>query len=337
MPSRSANQPKHALAFDPDWELAHELRMLLDARFLGALHADLREQLGPDPAASTLFQLGFLHGLRDAARALREESPGHAGDRAGVPSAPRLAMDLAPAEDGGVACSTALRGGWPEQHEAVARVARLGASAEPACHLSAGYTSGWLSGVLERDVLAFEVACAARGEDACRFEVQEASVWSRQVECAQRERARAFPFSPLRILVAREIEADAAVSAASSYDSETAAIHVWGPVMILPFAGVEESMEAVALIGRDPEVRQVSVVLLDLADAILDEAWGAMALERMLEAIEGWGAEAILTGVSPLSERVVADLEREHLIVRKDLPDAIAFAFQVAATQGRVL
>ena len=336
MPSRSSSRSAPALAFDPDWELAHELRMLLDARFLGALHADLREQLGADAAAGTLFQLGFLHGLRDAARALRDEPCANAGDRAGAPAAPRLAMDLAPVEDE-AACETTLRGGWPEQHEAVARVARLGASAEPACHLSAGYTSGWLSGVFERDVLAFELTCAARGEEACRFEAREAGAWSRRDAPELRARVRSFPFSSLRVVVAREIEAEAAVSAASSYDPEAAAIHVWGPVMILPFAGIEESMEALGLIGRDPEARQVSVVLVDLADAILDEAWGAMALERMLEAIEGWGAEPILTGVSPLSERVVADLEREHLIVRKDLPDAIAYAFQIASTQGRVL
>jgi hypothetical protein len=51
--------------------------------------------------------------------------------------------------------------------------------------------------------------------------------------------------------------------------------------------------------------------------------------------VAGWGAEPILTGISPLSEPVVADLEKTHLVMRKDLPAAIAAAFQIAEAQRR--
>jgi hypothetical protein len=53
----------------------------------------------------------------------------------------------------------------------------------------------------------------------------------------------------------------------------------------------------------------------------------------VLDAVEGWGAEPLLTGISPLSERAVADLEKTHLVIRKDLPEAIAAAFQIAEAQ----
>ena len=45
--------------------------------------------------------------------------------------------------------------------------------------------------------------------------------------------------------------------------------------------------------------------------------------------------EPLLTGISPLSERAVGDLERTHLVIRKDLPEAIASAFQIAEAQRR--
>ena len=53
--------------------------------------------------------------------------------------------------------------------------------------------------------------------------------------------------------------------------------------------------------------------------------------------IEAWGAEPVLAGVSPLSERVVAELEHAHLVVRKDLPQAIAAAFVIAQAQQRLV
>ena len=77
------------------------------------------------------------------------------------------------------------------------------------------------------------------------------------------------------------------------------------------------------------------VVVVDLAGAIIDEGFGAAALEQVLDSVEATGAEPILTGISPLSEAAVADIERAHLVIRKDLPDAIATAFQIAEALRR--
>ena len=103
--------------------------------------------------------------------------------------------------------------------------------------------------------------------------------------------------------------------------------------MVVPFRSGEEGLHAVEMLSRDPSTVDVRVVVVDLAGCELDENFGAAALEQVLETIVLWGAEALLTGVSTLSEAVVEGLEAQHLLIRKDLPEAIATAFQIAEAQ----
>jgi hypothetical protein len=103
--------------------------------------------------------------------------------------------------------------------------------------------------------------------------------------------------------------------------------------MVIPFQGGEGALNAVELIGRDPAARDVSVVVVDLSGAVIDEAFDAIALEQLVELIEAWGAEVVFAAVSPLSEAAIADLERQPLLIQKDLAEAIAAAFQLANAQ----
>jgi hypothetical protein len=107
--------------------------------------------------------------------------------------------------------------------------------------------------------------------------------------------------------------------------------------MVIPFCGPDEALQALDLIGRDPSARHVSVVVVDLSGAIVDEAFGAVALEQLVEGVEGIGAEVVFAGVGDLSAPVVADLSRPPLLVVKDLHSAIATAFQVACAQRSVV
>lgn len=318
-----------ALGIDLEGSLLEEPRFLTDAAFLGALHAELLGTLGAGEHAAVLRQLGFARGLFDASRLVREIAPGPALP-ASAPVPARVAMRLAPAAPraGGIA----FRGVWPEGHEAQSIVAALGAASVPACFASAGYTSGWLSGVLGLDILALETRCAATGARACRFEAREASAWgARRAEAARA--ADALPFAALRELVARRLAALPEPPRAQGFERGSPAIHVWGPVMVVPFAGADESLRALELIAHDRDARGVRVVIVDLAGAIIDEGFGALALERILDAVTSLGAEPILAGVSPLSMGVVGELERAHALVHKDLPEAIAAGFQIAAAQ----
>ena len=109
-------------------------------------------------------------------------------------------------------------------------------------------------------------------------------------------------------------------------------MHVWGPVMVVPYAG-DQTAVAVEAVSRQPAAAGVTVVVVDLQGAIVDDGFGAVALERVVEVIESHGAEAVLAGLSPLSARVVAGLGHEPIATRKDLRSAIALAFQIAESQ----
>jgi hypothetical protein len=326
------------LLVDPRDELARESRLLCDPRLLGALHAEFSERLGLDGAAATLLQLGYFHGLKDGLGVLRfgflEPSRPAVGARL---SSPRLAIRLDAKAPGSTRGAIEFAGSWPEHHEAEARSALLGGSTEPSCFLSAGYTSGWLSGLHETELVAVETSCASRGDPCCAFVAREPLVWLSGEAAPGRASVRALPFSELRRCVERELAESALPAEPCAFDPDSPAVHVWGPVMVLPFSGTDECLRAIDLIGRDPAAGEVSVVVLDLSGAVIDEGFGAVALENVLDAIEAWGAEPILAGVSPLSERVVGELQGSHLVVRKDLPLAIASAFQIAHAQRRFL
>jgi hypothetical protein len=318
--------PRIVVALELDRELQDDARLLVDPRFHAALRLELATRLPAPELAAALVQLGFLRGWRDAAGAL--SGSGFLGGGPGRATPALVAMRLGACAPGG---PVELPGVWPEAFEAEAVLGATRRVDAPACHLSSGYTSGWLSRLFHADLLALETHCVARGDETCRFRVREAARWAEsEGDPAIRALLIAVPFRALRDAGSR---ADAGVppdAAEGAFDRESPAVHVWGPVMVIPFSGADETLRAVELIGRDAGARAVSVVVVDLAGALVDEAFGAAALERVLEAIAGWGAEAILTGVSPLSERAVAGIDAPHLVVRKDLDATIAAALQVA-------
>jgi anti-anti-sigma regulatory factor len=319
-----------ALGLDLESTLNEEPHFLLDVCFLGALHSELVEHLGCDEAHATLFQLGLLHGLRDAALVLRAGFGGSPLELpAASPATPRLAIRLAP-NPAVPADKFEIRGSWPERHEAEAYRTAVGSGTCPTCYVSSGYTSGWLSGIFDSDVLAVEVECSANGDAACQFIARETAVWRDTSDPRISRLLDGLPFPAFRQLVARHLESTPEPDRQEAFEAGAAVVHVWGPVMVIPFSSPEESLHALELIGRDPGARDVRVVIIDLSGAIIDEGFGAVALEQILDAIERWGAEPILAGISPLSARIIEDMERTHLVIHKDLPEAIAAGFQIA-------
>jgi hypothetical protein len=322
-----------ALGLDLADTLREEPRFLTDAAFIGALHLELRERLGPGDARAALLQLGFLHGLRDALELVTRGM--RSGAATGTTARPRLtlALDSAPGARG-----EPLRGAYRDGIEARAVQSALGVQPHATCALTSGYASGWLSGLFDADLLANESACAAAGHARCEFVARTPEDWSEAGE--EPDDVARLPFSPLRDLVARHLAAqpdEAGDGPSGAIERSAPVIHVWGPVMVIPYSGADETISGLDLIRRDPGAREVRVVVVDLAGAIVDESFGALELERVLETIERLGAEPILTGIAPLSERTVAGLEVSHLVVQKDLPAAIAAAFQIADAMRRAL
>jgi hypothetical protein len=318
------------LGFDLEGLLSREPRLLLEAEFLGTLRVELEERLGGEAAAAALLQLGFLHGYCDALAVLQTGFAPLEPPSQGKVASTRLAIRLAPPKD-----RLEWTGIWPEAPEARTRPADAAPPAAPACHASAGYTSGWLSGILGADLLAIEDGCRALGHAECSFVARRIDAWRAAGDARARAALDALSFPALRELAARHVPIPELPANGERYEPGSPVIHVWGPVMVLPFAGSDECLRSLDLLGRDPGARAVRVVIVDLSGAVIDEGFGAASLEQVLDAVEGWGAEPILTGISPLSERAVADLEKTHLVIRKDLPEAIASAFQIAEAQRR--
>ena len=57
-----------ALGFGPDSVLMSEPKLFVDLPFLAALQRELMNELGGEDTERTLFHIGAIHGLRDAAR-----------------------------------------------------------------------------------------------------------------------------------------------------------------------------------------------------------------------------------------------------------------------------
>ena len=332
-----------ALGFGPDSPLMTEPKLFMDGAFLSALQAEMEDKLGAHEAGITLFQIGLIHGLRDALRISDMQGGATPGAPLLVELAP-LAMRLGALES--QPPGLRLAGSWPDRNEAEARLAKLGRSPEPACSLSAGYTSGWLSGTLELDMLALECSCAAAGGASCSFVARETEAWIAEGNERALELMRRASIASLRDAArVGQRQAPPGLQAFGAQleslpedcDPDDPAVHVWGPVIVMPFTEMDTALETVEMLGRDPSLRGVRVVVLDLGGAVIDEGFGAAGLERLIEEVEAWGAEIILTGISPLSEQVVAELQASHLLSRKDLPEAIAYAFQIAEAQRHLL
>jgi hypothetical protein len=327
-PGRQLEEKLSRLGLDLGGMLAREPRVLLNADFLGSLHGELEEQLGSEGARTLLLQLGFVHGLCDALVVLRTGFAPLEPPCQGKAAATNLAIRLAAPRG-----LPEWSGSWPEALEARALRGSGEPLAVPTCYASAGYTSGWLSGILDADVLALEHSCRGADQSECGFLAREAAAWRASGDERASALLDALPFEALRQLAAQHLPAADESPDGERYEPGSPVIHVWGPVMVLPFAGSDECLRSLELLGRDPGARAVRVVVVDLSGAMIDEGFGAASLEQVLDAVEGWGAEPLLTGISPLSERAVADLEKTHLVIRKDLPAAIAAAFQIADAQ----
>jgi hypothetical protein len=239
------------------------------------------------------------------------------------------------------AAAIEIPGSWPECYEADSRLARLGPAETPSCVLSAGYTSGWLSGTLDADILAIEHTCMASGAACCGFHAREVEAWRAMPDAKVHEWLTRIDFGRFREAASRRRpvprfrELPPEPAAAPQFDADAPVVHVWGPVMVLPYTGPDDALRTLETLARDPGIGAVRAVVIDLRDAVLDEGFAALALEQLIESIEAWGAEPILSRVSSLSEGVVRGIESARLLLRKDLPDAIAAAFQIAEAQRR--
>ena len=201
-------KPGSRMPFDPEAVLLNDAGLLLNIHFAKALFEELRRARGAPHAENALIQIGCLHGLRDAERA-NKKAFGSSGPAGAAASAPALAVELRGTPEFGTAGALEIHGTWPERTEATGRLSADGPAGAPACAVSAGYTSGWLSGILETDVVVLETRCSAAGDATCEFVAREAGEWLSRDEMRGRAVAEALPIVELRRALA-ELAADGA-------------------------------------------------------------------------------------------------------------------------------
>ncbi len=154
-----------AMGFGPETLLLSEPRIFMSTRFLASLLVEIEDELEALGARRALFQIGLLFGLRDAYRLAQAEAYTVQNS---VAESTLLAIRFGQRAAASAAGEIEIPGSWPEHYEAESRLSRLGPEEVPCCALSAGYTSGWLSGNLETDIFVVENQCRACGTTPVR-------------------------------------------------------------------------------------------------------------------------------------------------------------------------
>jgi DNA-binding NtrC family response regulator len=178
------------LDFRPDQGIIrlHEQRVvILSAAALGLLRKELVDTLGVDTARRLLLRFGYADGYHDAV-SLRDRSawPGpvdilRAGAQLhtleGIVRSEVVTVEHDP-ETG----RFMEEAEWHDSYEAEQHLHHYGPSADPVCWSLVGYTSGYASACLGREVYFRETTCAGQGHERCIVVGRDADSWGDAVD-----------------------------------------------------------------------------------------------------------------------------------------------------------
>lgn len=258
---------------------------------LRMLHEHCFGSLDRSEAASVLFALGYTEGRVDALQVLG----GFLGERPPEArfSGPGLSLLMQPDD---MAQHAPFQGSLRASVEAELHVESLGSGAQPVCFASAGYASGWYGGLYSQSILIRERNCSAHGAGACDFDAR----------LADPEKLIAVGPGLEELVCLGELNAHAETLLSNvdcegamlgRFDPLSPAAHIWGPVMILPYSGQADSIDALLSAETDFGAERVRVVVLDLTGAQIDPL-EAEGLSRLLDLATGMGIEPVLVGCS---------------------------------------
>ena len=310
------------LGFAPNAPLMNEPHVLVDPRYVHRLRRQLAKTLGSQAARRVESQIGLFHGLREGRRAVGGPLRPVA-EQPGIPSVAVTVLGRSGHRD------QTVRGRWARTVE-TAGAARASGDMEPGdCLLTAGYTSGWLSEIHGSSIVAVETSCRSRGDAFCAFDARPAEQWRARGDARAVRLARDLPFETFRGLLRDRPESSAAA------DTAVATAYAWGPVLILPF---QPSPVGLGPLEPVPGVRVVVVDFCGLAFDRENPSGDAMtrlhsSLEALLDSLVSWGVEPVLAALpAPLASRLGQLRGAPHL-VRPNLAEALAAAFQIARSQ----
>ncbi len=178
------------LDFRPDQGIIrlHEQRVvILSAAAMGLLRKELVDTLGIETARRVLIRFGFADGYHDAVN-LRERSQWSTpleGLRSGAmlhTLAGIVRADVRRADFDPDTGRFEEEVTWHESFEAEQHLHHYGKGPAPVCWSLVGYSSGFVSACLGREVYFREQACAGQGQKQCTAIGRDAKSWGADIE-----------------------------------------------------------------------------------------------------------------------------------------------------------
>ena len=194
--SRDDTPPRHGLHlaelldFRPDQGVIrlHEQRVvILSAAAMGLMRKELVDTLGPETARRVLLRFGFADGYHDAVN-LRERSNWSSpvdGLRAGailhtLEGIVRADVRHVEYDEETGHFEEEVR--WHDSYEAEQHVHHYGKSSGPVCWSLVGYSSGFVSACLGKEIYFREIACMGQGERHCSAVGRDVNGWGTEAE-----------------------------------------------------------------------------------------------------------------------------------------------------------
>ncbi|NUR53466.1 MAG: sigma 54-interacting transcriptional regulator [Acidobacteria bacterium] len=178
------------LDFRPDQGVIrlHEQRVVvLSAAAMGLMRKELVDTLGLDAARRVLLRFGFADGYHDAVN-LRARSDWRSptdGLRAGAMLHTLegiVRADVRRVDYDEKTGRFEEEVSWHDSYEAEQHVHHFGRSSAPVCWSLAGYSSGFVSAWLGKEIYFREIACTAQGERHCSAVGRDLESWETEAE-----------------------------------------------------------------------------------------------------------------------------------------------------------
>jgi len=303
---------------------------LEDAQTLSTLRRQVFETVGPTDGPGILYSLSFCEGMIDGLRVMR----GYSAAGGPRPGAVGALLPIVFRPEGGM-LESHFGGSLRRSIEAGLHRCEYPSASGPICFVSQGYAAGWYSSILGETILVREISCTACGQASCRFEARPAEHWLAEDNPWARE---LLPFLDLDTIreraERRRQELDQETKEGEmlgNFDPMSPAVHVWGPVMILPYSGPEDGVLALDSIREDVGPHQIRVVVVDATGAVIDPV-ETLGLTRLLDALEAKGVETVMVGIGDRATRYFQARGEGHTapLVARDLSEAIALGFQIS-------
>ncbi|WP_426427604.1 V4R domain-containing protein [Staphylococcus equorum] len=167
----------------------HNRRLKLTPNSMGILRLQVAKHIGIERRDSFLFQFGWEMGVADGKELLMsDKSPEQlvidgpiehiaSGHISGIDHR----CDIEYYEDGSFKTLIG-RGEWFGSYEVEQHTNYFGKSTVPVCYTLAGYSSGLMSTIFKKPLIAKEITCAAAGDDTCQWIVKPQEDWGDDVK-----------------------------------------------------------------------------------------------------------------------------------------------------------